>query len=36
VIPVDGDVVLAEFDSYEEARSVLDQLPAGWHGDTGL
>ena len=31
VIPVDGDVILAEFGSYDEARSVLDQLPAGSH-----
>jgi hypothetical protein len=36
VIPVDGDVILAEFGSYEEARSVLDQLPAGSHGHTPL
>jgi hypothetical protein len=26
VIPVDGDVIMAEFDSYSEARVVLDQL----------
>ena len=36
VIPVDGDVILAEFGSYDEARSVLDQLPAGSHGNTAL
>ena len=29
IIPVDGDVILAEFDSYEGARITLDQLPAG-------
>jgi len=34
VIPVDGDVMLAEFDSYDEARSVLDQLSSGAHGNT--
>jgi hypothetical protein len=28
VIPVDGDVILAEFDTYDEARSVLGELPA--------
>ncbi len=32
VIPVDGDVILAEFDSYDEARIVLDQLPRESHG----
>ena len=26
-IPVDGDVLMAEFDSYEEATSTLEQLP---------
>jgi hypothetical protein len=26
VIPVDGDVIMAEFDTYCEARVVLDQL----------
>jgi hypothetical protein len=26
-IPVDGDVILAEFDSYGEARTVLEELP---------
>lgn len=26
VIPVDGDVLMAEFDSYEDARRTLDQL----------
>jgi hypothetical protein len=35
-IPVDGDVILAEFASYDEARSVLDRLPAGSHGGTAL
>ena len=28
VIPVDGDVIMAEFDTYCEARGVLDQLYA--------
>ena len=31
VIPVDGEVMLAEFDSYDEARVVLDHLPVGLH-----
>jgi hypothetical protein len=31
VVPVDGEVMLAEFDSYDEARVVLDQLPVGLH-----
>ena len=31
VIPVDGNVILAEFGSYEEARSALDQLPVASH-----
>jgi hypothetical protein len=26
VIPVDGDVIMAEFDSYAEARVALDRL----------
>jgi hypothetical protein len=26
VIPVDGDVLMAEFESYDAARSVLDEL----------
>jgi hypothetical protein len=34
VIPVDGDVILAEFDSYDKARVVLDQLSNGSHGNT--
>jgi hypothetical protein len=29
VIPVDGDSILAEFDSYDDARIVLEQLPSG-------
>jgi len=32
VIPVDGDVILAEFDSYIEARTTLDQLSGGSNG----
>jgi hypothetical protein len=36
IIPVDGDVILAEFGSYVEARSVLDQLAAGSQGDDAL
>jgi hypothetical protein len=34
VIPVDGDVILEEFNSYDDARTVLDQLPSGSHGET--
>jgi len=34
VLPVDGDVILAEFGNYDEARIVLDQLPTGSHGNT--
>ena len=34
VIPVDGEVILAEFDSYDEARIVLDHLSTGSHGTT--
>jgi hypothetical protein len=30
IIPVDGDVLMAEFDSYDDARRALDQL----HGDS--
>jgi hypothetical protein len=26
-IPVDGDVLMAEFDNYDQATNVLDQLP---------
>jgi hypothetical protein len=26
-IPVDGDVLMAEFDSYDEATNILHQLP---------
>ena len=26
-IPVDGDVLMAEFDSYDQAITILDQLP---------
>jgi hypothetical protein len=26
-IPVDGDVLMAEFDSYDQATSVFDELP---------
>jgi hypothetical protein len=29
VLPVDGEEILAEFTSYDQARSVLDQLPMG-------
>jgi hypothetical protein len=36
VIAVDGDVILAEFGSYDEARAVFDRLPAGSQGDTTL
>jgi hypothetical protein len=32
VIPVDGDVILAEFDSYDEARTVLKQFSTGSGG----
>ncbi len=28
VIPVDGDVIMAEFDTYNQAKVVLDSLPA--------
>jgi hypothetical protein len=31
VLPVDGEVMLAEFASYDEARVVLDQLPSAHH-----
>jgi hypothetical protein len=34
IIPVDGDVILAEFCSYREARTVLDELPTGWNSNT--
>jgi len=34
VIPVDGDVILAEFDTYEQARFVLDNLPPETPGTT--
>jgi len=34
IIPVDGDVILAEFCSYGEARTVLDELPTGSYGNT--
>ena len=27
VIPVDGEVIMAEFTTYDQARTVLDQLP---------
>jgi hypothetical protein len=27
VIPVDGDVIIAEFDTYNQAKDVLDSLP---------
>jgi hypothetical protein len=33
VIPVDGDVILEEFVSYDDARTVLDRLPSGSDGD---
>ena len=26
-IPVDGDVLMAEFDSYDQATTILDQVP---------
>ena len=28
VIPVDGEVIMAEFDTYNQAKVVLDSLPA--------
>jgi len=28
VIPVDGEVLLAEFDTYEDAKSILEQVYA--------
>ena len=31
-IPVDGDVIMAEFDSYSEARVVLDRLSTDSEG----
>ena len=34
IIPLDGDVILAEFDTYEQARVVLDKLPTDRPGDT--
>jgi hypothetical protein len=36
LIPVDGDVLMAEFDSYDQATSVLDKLPrlAGRGGES--
>lgn len=33
-IPVDGDVILAEFSLLDEARSVLDQLGPNRHSPT--
>lgn len=32
VIPVDGDVLMAAYETYRQARIVLDQLPAGRQG----
>jgi len=29
-IPVDGDVLVAEFDSFEAAKAALTQLPPNW------
>ena len=31
VIPVDGEVIMAEFGSYDRARAVLEQVPSGSH-----
>jgi hypothetical protein len=36
VIPVDGAVLVAEFGTYDQARSVLDQLAAARGRDTAL
>jgi hypothetical protein len=33
VIPVDGDVLMAEFDSYDDARGTLEQLRSDSHSD---
>jgi hypothetical protein len=32
VIPVDGDVLMAEFESYDDARHTLDELQLGTPG----
>jgi hypothetical protein len=34
-IPVDGEVILAEFDSFEQAHMALDRLPPKEQGDVG-
>ena len=34
VTPVDGDVIVAEFDTYDQARAVLDELSAEPGDDT--
>jgi hypothetical protein len=34
VIPIDGDVIVAEFGTYDEARAVLDELSAEEGDDT--
>jgi len=31
-IPVDGEVIMAEFDTYDQAKIVLDKLSATEHG----
>jgi hypothetical protein len=36
VIPVDGEVLMAEFGTYDEANEVLDQLRGGTDPDSGL
>lgn len=34
-IPVDGDVILAEFGTFEEAKAALDDLPPNMRPDLG-
>ena len=32
-IPIDGDVLVAEYDSFEAAKATLAQLPPNWVND---